>query len=163
MTLTEIANRLGCDKGTTTHGRHGYTEIYESAIDPECTLLEIGIDKGLSLRMWREWSEDIDLIADLQLCDQGDADSLERLADELWSVDVIIDDGSHNPNHQILTLETLWKRLQSGGKYFIEDLHYSAWFPEAERAPNRIRSFAQKMGASHSFFCHNKLAMLVKP
>jgi len=179
MTLTEIANRLGCDKGTTANEAHGYTRIYESAIDEECTLLEIGIDKGLSLRMWAEWSEELDLvaidnriatmtdelylIADLYECDQSDHDSLQEFADGMCLFDVIIDDGSHRPNDQILTLETLWTLLQSGGKYFIEDLHCSAWFPEQERAHARITAFAKRKGAAHSFFCDNKLAMLVKP
>ena len=179
MTLTEIANRIGCDKGTTAHEKHGYTKIYESAINEECTLLEIGIDNGLSLRMWAEWSEELDLIAidnrtetmtddlfmiaDLHHCDQGSVDSLEDFANGMCRVDVIIDDGSHRPNDQLLTLEVFWKLLRSGGKYFIEDLHCSAWFPEAERAHARITAFAKRTGAAHSFFCNNKLAMLVKP
>jgi len=158
MTLTEIADRIGCDKGTTAHEAHGYTRIYESAIQEKCTLLEIGIDTGLSLLMWHEWSEELDLIAidnrtetmtdelfmiaDLHHCDQGSVDSLEDFANGMSRVDVIIDDGSHRPNDQLLTLETLWKLLRSGGKYFIEDLHCSAWFPEAEQAHARITAFA---------------------
>lgn len=181
MTLTEIANRLGCDKGTTANEAHGYTRIYESAIQEQCTLLEIGIDKGLSLRMWHEWSEQMELdliaidnrtetmtdelflIADLHHCDQSDVDSLEQFANGMCRVNVIIDDGSHRPNDQLLTLDTFWKLLRSGGKYFIEDLHCSAWFPEQERAHERITAFAKQTGAAHSFFCDNKLAMLVKP
>ena len=179
MTLTEIANRIGCDKGTTAHEAHGYTRIYESAINEECTLLEIGIDKGLSLRMWAEWSEELDLIAldnrtetmtddlfliaDLHHCDQSSVDSLEDFANGMCRVDVIIDDGSHISKDVITTHEDLWNTVAPRGFYCIEDLHCSAWFPEAERAHARITAFAKRMGAAHSFFCGNKLAMLVKP
>lgn len=37
--------------------------------------------------------------------------------------DVIIDDGSHLPDHQQISLEMLFPHLKPGGLYFIEDLH----------------------------------------
>ena len=37
-------------------------------------------------------------------------------------VDVIIDDGSHRPDHQQISLSALFPSLVSGGLYFIEDL-----------------------------------------
>ena len=36
--------------------------------------------------------------------------------------DVIIDDGSHRPDHQQIALGFLFPHLRSGGLYFIEDL-----------------------------------------
>ena len=37
--------------------------------------------------------------------------------------DVIIDDGSHESEHILTSLKTLFPRLKTGGYYFIEDLH----------------------------------------
>lgn len=181
MTLTEIANSLACDKGTTAYERHGYTQIYEGLIAPSSRMLEIGIDKGLSVTMWKQWSADLNLIAidnnaecitssvaamcDARMCDQSDVSQLESLAESLGpeSLDVIIDDGSHRPDDQLLTLETLWKCLRSGGRYFVEDLHTSNWFPMETRAPNRLKQFAGRNAAVMHFACQNKLACLVKP
>ncbi len=58
------------------------------------------------------------------LVDQGDAGSLRRLLDEIGEdeLDLIVDDGSHRPDHQQLTLGCLFPRLRSGGLYIIEDL-----------------------------------------
>ncbi len=36
--------------------------------------------------------------------------------------DVIIDDGSHRPDHQQITLAALFPHLKPGGLYFVEDL-----------------------------------------
>lgn len=178
MTLTEIANSLGCDKGTLYAERHGYTELYETAIDPRSRMLEVGIDTGLSVVMWKQWSADIDLIAidnrpacitaevaelcDARLCDQSSAAELLKLAQSISVLDVVVDDGSHHPDHQILTLEILWKCLRGGGTYFIEDLHTSEWYPPDKNALRRISQFAEQHNAALRFECQNKLAMLVK-
>ena len=45
--------------------------------------------------------------------------------DSLFSV--IIDDGSHVPEHQALTIETIWPTLRPGGIYIIEDIETSWW------------------------------------
>jgi len=36
--------------------------------------------------------------------------------------DVIIDDGSHRPDHQQISLSFFFRKLKKGGLYFIEDL-----------------------------------------
>ena len=41
--------------------------------------------------------------------------------------DVIIDDGSHVPEHQLLTLKILWNSLKESGVYIIEDIETSYW------------------------------------
>ena len=46
--------------------------------------------------------------------------------------DVIIDDGSHIPWHQIFTLETIFDTfLKDGGVYIIEDIETSYWWGDA--------------------------------
>jgi hypothetical protein len=41
--------------------------------------------------------------------------------------DIIIDDGSHIMDHQIVTLNRLFKHLNDGGIYIIEDVCTSYW------------------------------------
>jgi hypothetical protein len=93
---------------------------------------------GASMKMWADYLPnatitgldinpatflDTGRIATYQV-DQGSRESLdaflERHPDPRF--DIIIDDGSHRPDHQQITLELLWPHLKSGGTYFIEDL-----------------------------------------
>lgn len=55
--------------------------------------------------------------------DQSEQADLERLAEKLPLCDLIIDDGSHESDHQLLTLSLLWDKLKVGGYYVIEDIH----------------------------------------
>ena len=41
--------------------------------------------------------------------------------------DVIIDDGSHLPSHQVISFEALWKSVVPGGQYIVEDTETSYW------------------------------------
>lgn len=56
--------------------------------------------------------------------DQGSEQSLEGFLAEIGDTrfDIIIDDGSHNPEHQQTSLGVLFRALKPGGLYFIEDL-----------------------------------------
>merc|ERR1719454_1987275 len=58
--------------------------------------------------------------------DQSDADALEDLkqkSPEGW--DIIIDDGSHKPEHNIISFQYLWEKVRPGGMYVIEDIETS--------------------------------------
>ncbi len=106
-------------------------------------LLEIGVWKGGSLEMWREFfgpsavifGVDIDpecanlslTGAQVRIGSQVDLDFMTAVIEEMGGVDVIIDDGSHMSEHVITTLRGLWPQLAEGGRYIIEDLHTSYW------------------------------------
>jgi demethylmacrocin O-methyltransferase len=118
----------GGDKGTI----HSYIEIYEEFLKPNADLLEIGVYQGHSLAMFAKFFTgnvvglDIDLTnlqfeVNAKICDATNKDSLEKTIGNL-TFDYIIDDGSHNPDHQKVSLELLYKSLKPGGIYFIEDI-----------------------------------------
>lgn len=93
---------------------------------------------GASLRMWyrylphaRLFGLDINPAAVLDndrirtgVVDQSKPDQITGFLAEagMERLDVIIDDGSHRPDHQQITLGTLFPYLAPGGLYFIEDL-----------------------------------------
>lgn len=62
-------------------------------------------------------------------CDQGDKASLDATMDTIRRkkhykpFDIVIDDGSHQPAHQILSFETIWPMVNPSGYYVIEDMH----------------------------------------
>jgi hypothetical protein len=93
---------------------------------------------GASMKMWydffpkaRIYGLDINPATHLDndristhVVDQGDRSQLLAFADEFGEdgFDVIVDDGSHRPDHQQITLSALFGYLRPGGYYFIEDL-----------------------------------------
>jgi hypothetical protein len=105
-------------------------------------LLEIGVSKR-SLVTWLECFPDAEVvgldtepngptntddIAGIEndrltfvLGDQTDVDLLESLG----AFDAIFDDGGHHSRQQIASFMTLFPRMNSGGWYFIEDIHCS--------------------------------------
>ena len=136
--------------------RHGYHEAYGPLLLPYLNapahVLEIGIQNGESLEMWRRMFPQLLLTVGIgygpgraveggfkhdhgggvvtYYGDQSDPVFLSRLIKDLngTQFDVIIDDGSHVPWHNIFTLELLFDEvLAPGGLYVIEDMETSYW------------------------------------
>lgn len=134
--LSEIAEKYNTDKFYL----HNFCDFYEKNLPKEVSKLwEIGILDGASLRMWSEYYPnakitgfDIENKTNLEfndkietvILDQGNINQLAELS-KIKNIDIIVDDGSHIINHQIMTFEMLFNSLKSGGKYIIEDLHTS--------------------------------------
>lgn len=144
--LEKLAYWYGTDKGLP----HDYLGVYTTWLRPlrkrRVRLLEIGIggydepmDGGNSVRLWRTYFPRGRIFA-IDLYDkrphderriktfrgsQDDPEFLNRVADEIGHIDVIIDDGSHINSHVITTFETLFPRLAPGGLYFVEDTQTS--------------------------------------
>ena len=142
--LTEIANKYGTDKGTTFYPSHGFSEIYDDFFinkrNDVLKVLEIGIDKGNSLRMWRDYFPNAIIYGlDVQThqffteeristhyANQSSKDDIDSFINEFGGeFDVIIDDGGHDPIYQQISLGFLFKHLKSDGVYIVEDLHTS--------------------------------------
>lgn len=93
---------------------------------------------GASLKMWYDYFPNAQIYGiDVNECsyldndrvrtfvaDQGNLAELEAFVQATANTefDVIIDDGSHRPDHQQISLGFFFKRLKPGGLYFIEDL-----------------------------------------
>lgn len=58
--------------------------------------------------------------------DQSDPIFLKSISDR-YKYDIIIDDGSHVPSHQLVSLQHMFSALNPGGLYVIEDLETSYW------------------------------------
>lgn len=131
-----------------THGpglwkwRH-YFEIYERHLarfrGRPVRVLEIGVFGGGSLPMWREYfgpdcqvyGVDIDpeCIAHqadgvaIFIGDQASPEFWQTFLAEVPEVDVVLDDGGHRANQQIVTFEALLPHIAPGGVYLCEDVH----------------------------------------
>ena len=133
--------------------RHHYERYYETWLEPfrskvNLSILEIGAQSGHSLQLWDSYFEQPNLIMGLAygknttkgLEDRvsgtkavkiywGDQSKTETM-DYLKSIgpwDIVVDDGSHVPQHVIISLFSLWNSVKPGGLYIIEDLETNYW------------------------------------
>lgn len=105
-------------------------------------LLEIGIQNGGSLNMWKDYFQkgeiygiDIDKKClkyesdriKVFIGNQIDNEFLQDFINRAGEFNIIIDDGSHQVSHQIFTFKALFPYVREGGYYIIEDLHTSYW------------------------------------
>ncbi len=139
MTLHQIGLKHGTDKATY----HGYTHFYERHLSDLRTgsgiLLELGIHKGQSLSMWKEWAPNLTVIGwdinePLRIpgvytmrVDCSDESAMWREIDKVKStfrlpIRCIIDDASHRWNDQRAAFAALWPHTDL---YVLEDLHTS--------------------------------------
>jgi hypothetical protein len=124
-----------------------YFEIYEKYfsgyLGRPIRMLEIGVWNGGSAQMWKDYFADGSQIVGIDIdsrckqfeedgiaiCigSQADPDFLRRVNEEYGPFDIILDDGSHINEHQIITFECLFPLLVDGGIYMCEDTHTSYW------------------------------------
>ena len=135
--LLKQAEGTGIDKDPAKLLAYG--QEFARLRDEAITILEIGVKVGGSLRLWSNYFPRAKIVgADIRPRrfgrpprtlivegDQSDPVFLDRLATDHGPFGIVIDDGSHVPEHQILAFENLFPHLQSGGLYICEDIHTS--------------------------------------
>ncbi len=139
----EISDNVDCDKSTY----HEYDRIYPTFIEKwrneSINIFEIGIEQGKSMKIWENyfphaniWGMDIQNTYNSPRCnvfigDQSKIEDLINISNKIPQCELIIDDGSHEPQHQLKTFNFLFKNvLKSGGVYIIEDIECSYWRPD---------------------------------
>lgn len=127
------------------------------------TLIEIGVQHGGSLQMWKRFLHPDSLVVGLDIhpgCkqfeepgarvfigDQSDRAFLASVIAEVGQADVIVDDGSHIPWHQVASFEYLFAHgLKAGGTYVVEDCHTSYWprYGGGERRKGTFIEYAKR-------------------
>ncbi|MEM8979755.1 MAG: class I SAM-dependent methyltransferase [Pseudomonadota bacterium] len=135
------------NEGPIVHKWHHYIPIYERYFAPfratDFKFLEIGVNKGGSLQMWRKYFGtkaticSIDINPDcaqfdgqagmVRIGSQDDPDFLRDVVAEMGGLDLVLDDGSHHMTHITKTLDILYPLLSTPGIYMVEDLHTAYW------------------------------------
>jgi hypothetical protein len=152
---------------TNVHKWHHYFDIYsrhfEQYRDRPIRMLEIGVYRGGSLRMWKQFFHpdstivgiDIDKsceaheIADqnvyVRIGSQGDPNFLAAVNGEFGPFDIILDDGSHKTHHQIISFGALFRSaLKDGGCYMVEDMHTNYWLKHVD-SPETFIDLSKQM------------------
>jgi hypothetical protein len=146
--LSKLALVYGSDKQDSHYYTQHYERHFEALRREELNILEIGIGGyedpnagGESLRMWKTYFPKSRIfgidIYDKTFHDekriktfqgsQTDADWLKRVVEEIGTVDIIIDDGSHYNEHVITSFKILFPLLTPQGIYVVEDTQTSYW------------------------------------
>lgn len=140
-TLIDLYNKMPIksDKGLA----HNYMTWYSNEFTPKrmekLNFLEIGISRGTSLKLFGEWFvnskvigidnqyyEEAKLIVsnltnvEAVIKDAYSEETLDMYQDEYF--DYIIEDGLHNIESQLNSVEMWWPKLKKGGKLIVEDV-----------------------------------------
>jgi hypothetical protein len=152
-----IFKKYGSDK-VSHHGYHlFYPQFIEKFRNSSDAMIEIGICDKKSLYSWLEYFPrsfvyglDINLEEKgnnfhLVKLDQSSETQLNNFISNLKrNIFFINDDGSHIPEHQILTFSKLFDILQPGGVYIIEDIETSYW------SKNGLYGYTTNYGFKHN-------------
>jgi len=134
-------------EGRGVHKWFHYFEIYDRYFSKfrgkEIAILEIGVQNGGSLQMWKYYFGanakiyGIDINPECKkfeedqiqifIGSQEDPIFLDEIKSKIPMLDILIEDGGHTVNQQIVTYEKMFSHLKEDSIYLCEDLHTSYW------------------------------------
>jgi hypothetical protein len=155
------------------HKLRHYLPIYEAALTRTERMLEIGVDRGGSLKMWREYLPDATIVGldinpnagqydapgdnvHVRIGDQTDTSFLHGVLDEFGSFDTVLDDGGHTPKQMISSFQYLFPRLEPGGVYIVEDVCANYWMLYRDQRESFIDFTKWLMDAMHAPYMRMK-------
>lgn len=137
------------NNGKVLHKWIHYFDIYERYFDKyqnkEILMIEIGVDNGGSIDMWKEYFGinativGIDIRPEckkfennekkifVEIGDQSDTIFLNYIIEKYGNPDIILDDGSHQMSHLVDSFNFLYERMKDNSTYLVEDLHTCYW------------------------------------
>ena len=152
MKLLDILNEFNLDSdflnqgysegGTDKNSYHSYIEnFYEKEFEPykesKIDLLEIGIETGGSLKLWKEYFLNSKSIVGVDISNEKidpryrNIDGVTMYFDDAYDkkfskkfeqFDIIIDDGPHTLGSQLKSIELYLPKLKKNGLFIIEDI-----------------------------------------
>lgn len=134
--LEELAYLHGTDKSFNNYAKY-YYNILHDFVDATRSVLEFGVYKGDSLKMWADFFPNatihgVDVTFPKKInhprivLHNGsavDPNVLGPYSNNYF--DLIIDDASHRTSHQLKTLDIFLHKVAIEGYYIIEDMHTS--------------------------------------
>ncbi|MBZ1350148.1 class I SAM-dependent methyltransferase [Alcaligenaceae bacterium LF4-65] len=118
-----------------------YSDLFEKYRNQDITFVEVGVLNGGSLFMWREffgprariigvelnpaakkWENDG---FEIYIGSQSDPEFWSSFFNDVGSVDLILDDGGHTYEQQIITAHQCIPYIKDGGLLVVEDTHTS--------------------------------------
>jgi hypothetical protein len=137
MNLSEVFQTMEnkTDKGTIHDYIDGYySNEFTPKKDNNLNLLEIGVNRGYSIELWREFFNQILIVGldNIKEYNEQHTNVLYRITDayteselefyEDGIFDYIIDDGPHSVQTQLFSINHYYNKLKQFGKLIIEDI-----------------------------------------
>ena len=126
-----------------------YFQVYEKWFAPyrgkEIVFVEVGVQNGGSIQMWRNYFgndakivgvdinerckqfEDAEQNIFVEIGSQADPSFWAMFREKYPHVDILLDDGGHEMNQQLVTFREMFPHIKDGGLYMCEDCHTSYW------------------------------------
>ena len=124
-----------------------YFPIYEQWFSPyrgkDIVFVEIGVQNGGSAQMWKHYfGKDAQIIGVdvdpnckqleeeqiiVEIGSQEDPKFWAAFKEKYPRADILLDDGGHTMNQQIVTFREMFPHIKDGGIYMCEDCHTSYW------------------------------------
>lgn len=135
------------NKDELVHKWMHFFPIYERYLkdftNKSIVMLEIGVSKGGSLKMWKKYLGPFATIIGIDIepqcmkyedeqCkvrigSQSDLKFLGNIIKEFGRPDIVIDDGSHKMDDMDRSFQFLYPLLNNNGVYIVEDTHTCYW------------------------------------
>lgn len=166
------------NNGKIIHKWIHYFDIYERYFKKytgrPVLMVEIGVDNGGSIEMWKKYLgpdsiivgldirpgckqfQDIENKIFVEIGDQSDPEFLNSILAKYGRPDIVLDDGSHVMSHLIDSFNFLYFRMKDEGTYLVEDLHTCYWseYGGGFKSPNTFFEFTKskidELNAFHS-------------
>lgn len=150
-----------------------YFPVYDRLLDcyrgREVTFVEIGVLGGGSLFMWRDFlgpkariiGVDLNPAAkkweaygfEIFIGSQSDRSFWQQFCEAVGEIDIVLDDGGHTYEQQIITVEELAPSIADGGILIVEDTHtsyMSGFGPKKYSFINYAKNKADAINFRHS-------------
>lgn len=157
-----LLNYFVSNGGRSIHKWIDYFDVYHRSFakyrGKPITFVEIGIQNGGSLQMWRNYfGENAKIIGvdvdqncknleqegfEIWIGDQSDPKFWNEFLQKNPSLDIVLDDGGHTMEQQTNSLVSLFPALVNGGTYLCEDTHTS-YFPSHGGGLRRESTFIE--------------------
>lgn len=118
-----------------------YDKIFENFKNKKITFVEVGVNTGGSLQMWRKFFGQNARIIGVELNpeakkleeegfeifigNQSDPDFWDNFYNKVGKIDILLDDGGHKNIQQISTVHNSIQHINNGGLIVVEDTHTS--------------------------------------
>jgi hypothetical protein len=157
--------KYGTDKGEPkSYIDKFYQDKFEPLRNLRINLIEIGVRSGASMKLWKEFFSQANIIGIDNLSDfndnqtpinqnwisegvtfiNGDAYSQEIVDNIQGKIDILIDDGPHSIQSHIDLLKLYIPKMNKGGSIIIEDISYD---------PNEIYNHVPEYLKDSSYVC----------
>ncbi|WP_295159061.1 class I SAM-dependent methyltransferase [uncultured Brachyspira sp.] len=168
----DLHNYFLNNKGEAIFKHLPFFDIYERHFSKyrgkDINMMEIGVGSGGAVKMWREYFKNNNSKANVNIyaidknpkClqfeennikifigSQDDRDFLKEVKKQIPKLDILIDDGGHKMNQQIITFEEMYEHIKDDGIYLCEDVYTSYWanFGGGYKNPNSYIEYTKNL------------------